>query len=130
MDKKKYYKIMFFSAAIWNWLIGLTFLILSLITPNILSLFGVEIPPSLVFMQMLFILVIIFGIGFFIVYLDFEQNQGIIKMSVFEKVSFFIVFFIYFILGDVNYLVLLPTIIDLLFGILFIEFLINVKRLV
>ena len=120
---------MFLSAAIWNWIIGLTLLMLSFFIPNMLPLFGVETPPSLVFLQMLFILVIIFGIGFFIVYLDIEKNQGIVLMSIFEKVSFFFVFLIYFILGDVNFLVLLLNIIDLIFGMLFIEFIINMKRL-
>jgi len=129
MDKKKFYKKMFFSAAIWNWIVGLTLLMLSFINPNILPLFGVDIPPSLVFMQMLFILVIVFGIGFFLVYQDLEKNKGIVIMSIFEKISFFVVFLIYFILGDVNFLVLLLNIIDLIFGILFIEFVINTKRL-
>ncbi|MFX1276089.1 MAG: hypothetical protein ACFFBP_04285 [Promethearchaeota archaeon] len=129
MDKKRYYKIMFLCAAIWNWIVGLTLLILSLIAPNLFPFFGVQIPPSLVFVQMLFILVIIFGIGLFIVYLDFEQNKGIIKMVIFEKISFFVVFLIYFFLDDINFLVLLLTIIDLFFGMLFIEFLINVNKL-
>ena len=129
MDKKKYYKKLFLSAAIWNWIVGLTLLMLSFINPNILPLFGVETPPSLVFMQILFILVIVFGIGLFIVYQDLDKNKGIVIMSIIEKVSFFVVFLIYFILGDVNFLVLLLNFIDLIFGILFIEFIINTKSL-
>ena len=129
MDKKKYYKKLFLSAAIWNWIVGLTLLMLSFINPKILPLFGVETPPSLVFMQMLFILVIVFGIGLFIVYQDLDKNKGIVIMSIIEKVSFFVVFLIYFILGDVNFLVLLLNFIDLIFGILFIEFIINTKSL-
>ncbi len=128
MDKKKYYKKLFLSAAIWNWIVGLTLLMLSFINPNILPLFGVETPPSLVFMQMLFILVIVFGIGLFIVYQDLDKNKDIVIMSIIEKVSFFVVYLIYFIFGDVNFLVLLLNIIDLIFGILFIEFIVNTKR--
>ena len=128
MEKKKYYKNMFLIAAIWNWLVGFTCLILSLVAPDSILLFGVEMPPSLSFLQILFILISIFGIGFYIVHRDIDSNHGIVQMSVVEKVSFFIVFLIYFIIGDVNVLVLLLVIVDLIFGILFIEFLFNFKN--
>jgi len=129
MDKNKYYKYLFLLAAIWNWIVTISFLILSFVAPDVLSLFGVEIPPSLAFLQMLFILIGIFGVGFFIIYLDIESNHGIVQMSVLEKLSFFVVFLIYFIIGDVGILVLMLIIVDLIFGLLFIEFLLNFKKL-
>jgi len=129
MEKKQYYKNMFLIAAIWNWLVGLTCLILSLVYPESITLFGVQMPPSLSFLQILFILISIFGVGFYIVHRDINSNHGIVQMSVLEKVSFFLVFLIYFIIGHVNALVLLLVIVDLIFGILFIEFLLNVKNI-
>jgi len=129
MEKKQYYKNMFLIAAIWNWLVGLTCLILSLVYPESITLFGVQMPPSLSFLQILFILISIFGVGFYIVHRDIDRNHGIVQMSVLEKVSFFLVFLIYFIIGHVNALVLLLVIVDLIFGILFIEFLLNVKNI-
>ena len=129
MEKKEYYKYLFLLASVWNWAVAISLLILSLAAPNIITNFGVEIPPSLVFLQMLFILVGIFGIGFILVYRDINTNHGIIQMSVVEKVSFFVVFLIYFIIGDVGMLVLLLVIVDLVFGLLFIEFLLNFKKL-
>ena len=128
MEKKEYYKYLFLLAAVWNWAVSILLLVLSLLTPDIITDFGVEIPPSLVFLQMLFVLVGIFGIGFFLVYLDINTNHGIVQMSVVEKVSFFLVFLIYFIIGDVGILVLLLVIVDLIFGLLFIEFLANFKK--
>ena len=125
MNKKKYYKNLFLCAALWNWAVGISLLTLSFIAPHLFPLFGVKIPPSLVFVQMLFILVTIFGIGFIIVHLDIEKNRGIVQMSVLEKFSFFIVFLIYFLLNHINFFVLLLNIIDLIFGILFVEFLMN-----
>lgn len=129
MEKKRYYKYLFLLASVWNWAVSISLLILSLLAPNIITDFGVEIPPSLVFLQMLFVLVGIFGIGFFLVYMDITSNHGIVQMSVLEKFSFFLVFLIYFVIGDVGILVLLLVIVDLIFGILFIEFLLNFKEL-
>ena len=129
MEKKEYYKYLFLLASIWNWAVSISLLTLSLLTPEIISDFGVEIPPSLVFLQMLFVLVGIFGVGFFIVYLDNTTNHGIVQMSVIEKISFFLVFLVYFIIGDVGILVLLLVIVDLIFGLLFIEFLLNFKNI-
>ena len=129
MEKKEYYKYLFLLASVWNWAVSILLLGLSLLTPDIITDFGVEIPPSLVFLQMLFVLVGIFGVGFFIIYMDIENNHGIVQMSVLEKVSFFVVFLIYFIIGDIGILVFLLVIVDLIFGILFIEFLLNFKNL-
>jgi len=129
MEKKEYYKNLFLLAAIWNWIVAISLLLLSFVAPDVMTLFGVDIPPSLVFLQMLFLLVGIFGVGFFIIYRDVESNHGIIQMSVLEKLSFFVVFLIYFIIGDVGFLVVLLVIVDLIFGILFIEFLLNFKNL-
>ena len=129
MEKKEYYKYLFLLASVWNWAVSILLLMLSLLTPDIITDFGVEIPPSLVFLQMLFVLVGIFGIGLILVYRDINTNHGIVQMSVVEKVSFFVVFLIYFIIGDVGILVLLLVIVDLVFGLLFIEFLLNFKKL-
>jgi len=129
MEKKEYYKYLFLLASVWNWAVSISLLVLSLVIPNIIVDFGVKIPPSLVFLQMLFVLVGIFGVGFIIVYRDIESNHGIVQMSVIEKVSFFVVFLIYFIIGDVGLLVLMLVIVDLVFGLLFIEFLLNFKKL-
>ncbi len=129
MEKKEYYKNLFLLAAIWNWIVAISLLLLSFVAPDVMTFFGVDIPPSLVFLQMLFLLVGIFGVGFFIIYRDVESNHGIIQMSVLEKLSFFVVFLIYFIIGDVGFLVVLLVIVDLIFGILFIEFLLNFKNL-
>jgi hypothetical protein len=128
MEKKEYYKYLYLLAAIWNWIVAISLLLLSFVTPDVMISFGVDIPPSLVFLQMLFVLVGIFGVGFFIIYRDIESNHGIVQMSVLEKLLFFLVFLIYFIIGDVGILVLLLVTVDLIFGILFIEFLLNFKK--
>ena len=125
MEKKEYYKKLFLIAAIWNWIVSISLIILSLVAPDIVTSFGVQKPPSFSFLQMLFLLVGIFGIGFYIVYLDIESNRGIIQMAVFEKISFFVVFLIYFTLGEVGAPVLLLVSVDLIFGLLFIEFLLK-----
>ena len=129
MEKKEYYKYLFLLASIWNLAVCILLVVLSLVSPDLITLFGVQMPPSLVHLQMIFVTLGIFGIGFIIVYLDIERNHGIVQISVIEKVSFFVVYFIYFIIGDVGLLVLMMILVDLIFGILFIEFLLNFKKL-
>lgn len=130
MDRKKYYKYMFLSGALWNWLIAILFIFLTLFfLPIAASLLGILIPPSLLFMHGFLIFIFLIGIGLYIVSKDITKNRGIVQLCLIEKFSLFILFVIYFILGDFNILLFLPVIIDLIYGLLFLEFLVNYKKL-
>ena len=120
---------MFLIGAIWNWVIAIPFLLNSFLNPSALLDNIKTLPPSLIFIHMVIILVIIFGIGFFIVSRDITKNHGIVQMSVIEKFSFFIVFLNYFLIGDIYLPLLLIVIVDLVFGILYLEFLISYKKI-
>jgi len=128
LEKKHYHKWLFLVAAIWNWIIGLLFIIVSILAMLLAAtLFEIAIPPSLVFIHTFFGFVFVFGFGFYFVSIDINNNRGIVKMAVIEKLFVFIVFLFYFIVGDLNFLGVIPVIIDLIFGCLFIEFLLNYK---
>jgi len=130
MDKKRYYKMVFLSGAIWNIAIGVIFSLLALFAfPTAATLFQLEIPPSFVFIYAFLALVFAIGIGLYTVSVDVDRNHGVVQMCAVEKILVFLVFLIFFILGDFNIGLFLPVIVDLIYGILFTEFLINYKKL-
>ena len=130
MDKRKYYKIMFLSGALWNIAIGVIFTFLALFAfPLAAMLFQLEIPPSFVFIYAFLALVFAIGIGLFTVGINIEKNHGVVQMCAVEKYLVFIVFLVFFIMGDYNVGLFLPVVVDLIYGILFTEFLVNYRKL-
>ncbi len=94
---------------------------------EISSFFGMENPPSLFWFHLFFGYIFIFGIGYLIVYQDITKNKGIVVLGISEKFLTFIGSLIYFVLGDINLLALLLVVTDLVYGCLFIEFLLNFR---
>ena len=130
MDKRKFYKMVFLSGAIWNIIVFVVFTLLTFFASSLAPvLFALEIPPSFVFIYGFLILVIVIGIGLYTVSRDIDKNHGIVQMCIVEKYLVFIVFLIFFLLGDYNFGLFWPVIIDLIYGILFTEFLLNYKKL-
>jgi hypothetical protein len=125
MAKAKYYKYLFYIGAIFNWLVSSNFLILSILVPNIFELFGTSTPPTLFFLHALLGLIFVYGIGYFIVGLDIDKNRGCVWLGVLSKMSFFTFCVIYFILGDLDLIIVILGSLDFIFACLFIEFLIN-----
>ncbi len=74
-------------------------------------------------------LIFTFGIGYIFVSLDISKNYGIIKNGIIAKTGFFIISLIYFILEEKNFLIVILGGLDILFVCLFIEFLLNYKKL-
>jgi len=120
MEKKTYYKYLFIVAAIWNWVAGILFIAE-----------GLGEPVSL--LQALYVglgnTILLGGIGFFFVSLDVKKNNGIALMGIIGKFIAFISVLIYFSLGVGDTFTVIAGTIDLIFALLFIEFLKGVKRL-
>ena len=120
MEKKIYYKYLFIVAAIWNWVVGILFILV-----------GFSHPVSL--LHSLYVglgnTILLVGIGFFFVSLDVKKNNGIALMGIIGKFSAFTIVLAYFFLGVGTILEVILGTIDLIFGLLFIEFLISVKNL-
>ncbi len=130
MDKRKFYKLVFLSGALWNIAIAVIFTLLTaLALPLAAMLFGLVVPPSLVFIYGFLALVFAIGIGLYTVSVDIDKNHGVVQMCAVEKYLVFIVFLIFFLYGDYNFGLVLPVIVDLIYGILFTEFLFNYKKL-
>ncbi|TFG19011.1 MAG: hypothetical protein EU533_07175 [Promethearchaeota archaeon] len=127
MDKKKYYKYLFLIAALYNILNSVIFLGISIFGVALFPLFGVAVPSSMIWLQLSLFLILIFGIGYILVSRDMENNRGLVFTGALAKLTFFIIALTYYILGDVNLLIVLLGGIDLIMVILFIEFLLKNK---
>ena len=129
MDKKDYYKYMFLTGGIWNIIIGISSLITPLLIKGSLSTYGIEEPPSLMFYHLFYGIVLAFGIGLYLVSTNLDQNHGIVLIGVIGKIWVFFTMGFYFFVGDVNLLGVAFSVGDLIFAVLFIEFLLNYKNL-
>jgi hypothetical protein len=127
MDKKKYYRYLFLIAALYNILNSVIFIGISIFGVELFPLFGVAIPPSMIWLQLSLFLILIFGIGYIFVSRDLEKNRALVIIGGLAKLMFFIIVLIYFILGDISILIVLLGGIDMIMVILFIEFLIKNK---
>ncbi|MHA1770951.1 MAG: hypothetical protein ACTSYL_07260 [Candidatus Thorarchaeota archaeon] len=129
MNRDNYHRSMYLVAAIWNWILAVTFLILPRIDINYFSLAGDTIPPTLLWFDEFMGLVFAFGIGFYIISLDIHQNHGLIQISIFEKVWVFIIGVSYFLVSQASILLVAIVTGDLIFGLLFLEDLLAIRKL-
>ncbi len=125
MDKKEYYKYLFIIGAVFNWTISTTFSVISILVPDIFVVFGSSTPPTLFFLHSLLGLIFVYGIGYFIVGLDIDKNRGCVWLGVISKLSFFTFCVIYFLLGDLKFIIVILGSLDFIFACFFIEFLVN-----
>ena len=123
MNKEKYYKILFIVAALYNIINSVTFILISIAATDLFPIFGVEIPPSMVWLQLSLILIALLGVGYIMVSRDISKNHGLVLVGGLTKLSFFLMSLVYFFIGDLNVLIVLLGSVDLIMVILFIEFL-------
>ena len=125
MDKNSYYKYLFLIAALWNWVIAIMFMLIPILSPSSAADFGTEIPPTWYFAEGFFWFVFLFGLLFYVTAKNLEKYHDLATIFVAEKVGIFIISLVFFLIGDINIDTLLITVGDLIFGILFLEFLIK-----
>jgi len=120
---------MFIVAAIWNWTLAIGIIALSRIDSNLFRAIDFAIPNTLLWFDSFMGMVFVFGIGFYIVSKNVKENHGLILMACFEKVIVFIIPLMWFFLGQASFWVVGFVTGDLIFGFLFIEDLIAIKKL-
>jgi hypothetical protein len=126
MDRKLYYKRLFFIGAIWNWGAGLLFFFWS---DPIYSFFNMKTINYPGVMQLAMALVFVFGIGYYWVSKDISMNHDIVKLGIIAKTIVFLVFSYHTLIGNMPPQLGLSGVVDLIFAILFLEFLMNVKKI-
>ena len=125
MDKNSYYKYMFLIAALWNWVIAIMFMLMPILSPSTAADFGTEIPPTWYFVEGFFWFVFLFGLLFYATAKNLEKYHDLAIIFVAEKVGIFIISLVFFLIGDINIDAFVITVVDLIFGILFLEFFIK-----
>ncbi|MFW9812432.1 MAG: hypothetical protein ACFFF9_08240 [Candidatus Thorarchaeota archaeon] len=129
MDRERYHRMIFLTAAVWNMILGAAFFILPRIDIGYFIATGLVIPNTLLWFDSFVGLVFIFGIGFYLVSKDMMENHGIIKMSLFEKNWVFIVGVAWFFLGQASFLVVAFVTVDFVLGLLFLEDLLAIRKM-
>ncbi len=121
--------MIFLAAAVWNWTLGIVFLVLPRIDINYFTLTGLVIPNTMLWFDSFMGLILVFGFGFFLVSRNMMENHGLIMMAIFEKSWVFIAPMAWFFLGQGSIWVVVFASGDLLFGLLFIEDLLAIRKL-
>ena len=86
-------------------------------------------PPTLLWFDSLFGLVFAFGLIAYFIGKSTAENEGLIKIAIFEKIWVFIIGVYYFLISQASLLVVAVVSGDLLFGLLFLEDLLAMKRM-
>ncbi|MFX1485401.1 MAG: hypothetical protein ACFFCP_19685 [Promethearchaeota archaeon] len=129
MDRERYHRLMFLTAALWNWILAIIFFVLPRLDEEYFTATGLVIPNTLLWFDSFVGLVFIFGIGFFLVSQNMMENHGIIKMAVCEKSWVFVAGLAWFFWGQASILVVMFVTVDLFFGVLFVEELLAIRKL-
>jgi hypothetical protein len=129
MGKAACYKNLFLIAAIWNLLAGFSCWLGAVFMPDLFfGMFGMPLPVSLFPLHAMFWFIIAFGIGYLIVSRDVSKNHGIVLIGIIAKVLFFVDCLITLASKEADLLLLLTGIIDLIFAVLFTEFLLRMRK--
>jgi len=120
MDRKAYCKWLFIVAALWNWLASIPFFFWHDKIYARLNLQALNYPAVL---QLAMALVFVFGIGYFWVSKDISRNHDIVKLGAIAKIIAFFIFAYHYLFGSMPLVIVACGVIDLIFAILFIEFL-------
>ena len=124
MQKEGYYRNFFIVAAIWNWIATVPFFFAY---GPIFAFLGMEMPIYPGTLQLFLSLAFVLGIGYYWVSRNL-MNLEIVKMGVIAKLFVFVLLLYYAIIGNIHWLLVLPGIVDLIFAILFIQYILQVKK--
>lgn len=130
LERERYHSLLFKGAALWNCIIGLTFIVLPRIDMAYFSLAGdVPPPPTLLWADSFFLMVIVVGLLLYAISMNPDTSKGFIPVVMFEKVMIFAFGLAYFLIGEASILVLGFVTGDLILGILFSEHLMALRRM-
>jgi hypothetical protein len=118
------YRAIFLVGALWNLLgSGLFFLFWR----QVFTFFQLMPPNYPAFFQSWLALAFVFGIGYYYVYRDLYGNLTIVKLGIYGKTLFAVIFIYHVIFSGFHPVFLSGAIIDLMFVILYIRFLAHAR---
>ena len=118
------YRWLFIVAALWNWLVALISLVADEEIRSVLRM-----PPSAdsLNLHLSVSCICLLGIGYYWVAKDVTRNHAIVKLGIIGKVAVFSILLGHAIRGEIPYALASPGVIDLVFAVLFLEFLIRIR---
>jgi hypothetical protein len=119
------FRRIFLVGALWNLLgTGLLFVFWR----QVLAFFQLEIPNYLAFFQAWLALAFVFGIGYYYVFRDLYGNLNIVRLGIYGKTVFAVIFIYHVAFGNFHPVFLSGAIIDLVFVALYALFLAHARR--
>ena len=122
----RYYRWLFLAAAAWNMFAAASLVLLSF-NQAFRNEIGFPASPDALCSQLLGSCLFAFGLGYYWLSRDLSQNRDLVTLGVIGKPLVFVVFFGHAMARDIPPLMVVPSIVDLLFGALFLEFLVRTR---
>ena len=126
VPRERYYRLLFVTAAIWNLLTAGAVLFL-LTDASFRREMGFPGPSDTISLQLLAACLFVFGLGYYWVSRDLSRNRDLVKLGVVGKPLVFVVFLGHAFIKEIPVLLVAPSVVDLLFGALFLEFLLRTR---
>jgi hypothetical protein len=129
MSRQGYYRNLFRAAAVWSWLVSIAYFIGdSLNDPFLRRMLPAAHPRVL--LDMVVLPTFLFGFAFWWVSRDLSQNRAIPAVGAAGSILAFVSFVFRSCTGDIPFMLLPASMIDLTFGLLMFEFLVWSRKLV
>jgi hypothetical protein len=122
----RYYKWLFLSAAMWN-MFAVAALTLLSTNPAFRNEVGFPVSSDAISSQLLGSCLFAFGLGYYWISRNLSRSRDLVTLGVIGKPLVFVVFFGHAVAHDIPPFMVLPSIVDLLFGVLFLEFLVRTR---
>ncbi len=126
-SRTRYYRALFLASAAWNALAAGAVLFL-LTNAMFRTRLGISNPADPLSLQLLASCLLLFGLGYYGVSRALSKNHGLVKLGVIGKIAVFLLFFGHALAGTIPVTLAVPSVVDLLFAALFLEFLVHWRR--
>lgn len=126
MSRPTYYRVLFRAAAIWSWLLSIGFLFGE---DAVREAFNLPPAQPRILIDMTILPVFLFGFAYWWVSRDIMRNEVVPAVGAVGGILAFCIFVARAWSGDIPPILIAPAVVDLLFGVIFLEFLIWRRRL-
>jgi hypothetical protein len=127
-SKKNYYKKLFLIAALYDFILGITFLFFYKPLFNALK---IPIPSDPSYLSLSAAFVFVLGIAYYFIYKNIETNRDLAKIGTIYKLAYILIGLYYFLFSLVPHIIfMIFAVIDFVFLVSFVEFLIYTKKII
>ena len=124
--RARFSRLLFLAAAVWNVLSAAAVLFL-LTSLKFRSEMGYPGQVDMISLQLLATCLFVFGVGYYWVSRDLARNRDLVKLGVIGKPLVFVIYLGHALTREIPPSLVGPSVVDLLFGVLFLEFLVRTR---